>query len=337
MDENYERFYSSLTGINFIKQSSNNDSLGRFTYNEIEYIVKIVKCTFAYRNNSDEFRAQLSDLGLKKLKKYSSLKKKVIFTGYNKNSNTFTFFDTNFILALNYKGNKGYFTRMKVMQKASELGVSVYTDKDKKNIISLDPNNIKFYLDYLNKQPHQNYKEFEKFVLKNSYSSKELNKIPSRKESEKIISKLDDIDKDIILNRNKLAYAKDSAKKVAVEKRAMVVVREHYEKKNWKVSDVSNKRNLGFDYLIKNKKGNRKMIEVKGLQKKNSINLTLNEVNFAQENSDLGILAIVYDIQLVQISGQWQGKKGTLKVFDPVELDRSKLKPTQFSYDWITN
>ena len=69
MDENYERFYSSLSGINFRKQSSNNDSLGRFTYNEIEYIVKIVKCTFAYRNNSDEFRAQLSDLGLKNLKK----------------------------------------------------------------------------------------------------------------------------------------------------------------------------------------------------------------------------------------------------------------------------
>ena len=117
----------------------------------------------------------------------------------------------------------------------------------------------------------------------------------------------------------------------------MVVVKEYYEKKNWKVSDVSNKRNLGFDYVIKNKKGNKKMVEVKGLQKRNSINLTLNEVNFAQENSDLGILAIVYDIQLEQISGQWQGKKGTLKIFEPVELDRSKLKPTQFSYDWITN
>ena len=124
---------------------------------------------------------------------------------------------------------------------------------------------------------------------------------------------------------------------MGVEIRAMLVVKEHYEKQNWKVNDLSKKKGLGYDYVIKNKKGNIKMIEVKGLQKKSRVNLTINEVKFAKNTTDISVLAIVHDIKLEKRVGKWIGKKGVLKIIDPINLDESKLFPTQYSYDWITD
>ena len=335
MKENYQNFFYSLKGKNFSEQLGREDGLSRFAFNNNRYVVYIGKCSSAVRKVRDEFRTQLSGDNLKKIKANNKLGYKILFCGYNKNSNTFTFYDPDFLLNLEYKKNKSYFTRLSVMNEAAAFGLSIYIDEDKKNIISLKTENIKHYLDFYDKKPHLNYKKFKEYVETNSSRKiQDFNYIYEKKKIEQMLDQQDEIDSELLNDKYKNSYAKNSEKKVAVEKRAMFLVKEYYEEKNWIVKDCSKTRGLGYDFSIKNKKGNKRMIEVKGLQKKSRINLTINEVNFAKRNTEIAILAIVYGIRLKKEKAKWVGLKGKLKIIDPINLDDSKLLPTQFSYDW---
>ena len=107
-------------------------------------------------------------------------------------------------------------------------------------------------------------------------------------------------------------YSNDPKYKKAIEKRAMDVVREHYEGLGFRVSDTS--ANHPYDYEINDHRG-MKRVEVKGSAGGlREINVTANEVRHAQKSdvvTDLALVsAIIFDTETNLASG------GVLKVIE---------------------
>lgn len=128
-------------------------------------------------------------------------------------------------------------------------------------------------------------------------------------------------------------YRVDPEVRRAVEKRAMVVAREHFEKR-WKVKDVSS--NHPYDLDCRNlETGAELRVEVKGTTSNGAkVILTPNEVRNARDHKENVALCIVANIQVARgRDGKVNATGGTLRVYKPWEIDKGNLMPMGFEYE----
>ena len=116
----------------------------------------------------------------------------------------------------------------------------------------------------------------------------------------------------------------------AVEMRAMKLATEHYEARGYLVEDVSG--NSPYD-LVCTKDGSELRVEVKGTTGEGvSVLLTANEVAHARDQHTNVALYVVSKIGLDRGADAVIADGGEVRVFEPWEIDESKLEATQYSY-----
>lgn len=126
-------------------------------------------------------------------------------------------------------------------------------------------------------------------------------------------------------------FGLSKAERDQVERRAMQVARDLYEKSGWVLVDTS----IGnpFDFLA-TKGTDRRYLEVKGTTGEgSSIELTHGEVRHVQQNERSCALVVVAEIRLAEADGKWAASGGRVVVHeDPWSIDESVLEATRFRY-----
>lgn len=139
-------------------------------------------------------------------------------------------------------------------------------------------------------------------------------------------SKTDDLDE----IEQAIRRGGDSARRRAVEQRAMEVAKGHYKGKNWDVVDVSSTES--YDLLC-TKKGEELHVEVKGLSADaRGVALTRNEVKHARGNRTQ--LFVLYNITVSRSAGGTPTADGGERWIsrDPWKPDDKDLTPLAFLY-----
>lgn len=122
----------------------------------------------------------------------------------------------------------------------------------------------------------------------------------------------------------------DPKKRKAIEIRAMLLAREHYEMEGYRVIDTSANRPFDYECMLA---GELRRVEVKGTTSgPGSVTVTINEVNSARDDSVLTDLFIVYGINVRQKNGEWLAEQGEVKLISDWVPQDEDLKPTQFTY-----
>lgn len=116
----------------------------------------------------------------------------------------------------------------------------------------------------------------------------------------------------------------------AVERRAMVVAKRHYEAAAWEVEDVS--ASHSFDLLCTRSNGGERYVEVKGTSAPwlDEVIVTRNEVLLAQR--DHVDLAVVSGICLSGSPERPRATAGTLTLFESYRPTKGRLTPLTFAY-----
>ncbi len=123
-----------------------------------------------------------------------------------------------------------------------------------------------------------------------------------------------------------------SQERKAIENYAMNFVIKKYEKENWKIYDVSTRKDKGYDlYLTKGEK--RLLCEVKGTSRSgNKVIVTKNEVLVAEKNYPNSILCIVSGICLDRSKKPPAASLGKLTELNPWKIENNKLEPLSYFY-----
>ena len=119
----------------------------------------------------------------------------------------------------------------------------------------------------------------------------------------------------------------------SIENYAMNFVIKKMEKNNWKIFDVSKKKDKGYDLYME--KGNTKIFcEVKGTTGSNNrVILTRNEVLAAKKNYPNGALFVVSGIYLNRSVSPPQASLGKLKEIYDWQVEDTKLSPISYYYN----
>jgi hypothetical protein len=123
-----------------------------------------------------------------------------------------------------------------------------------------------------------------------------------------------------------------SKDKKAIEIYAMNFVIKKYKKQNWKITDVSDRRDKGHDLYLK-KDDKVLLCEVKGTSGSGiKVNVTKNEVLAAKNNYPNSLLCIVSGIFLDRSKNPPLASLGKLTELNPWEIDENKLEPLTYFY-----
>jgi len=122
----------------------------------------------------------------------------------------------------------------------------------------------------------------------------------------------------------------DPKKKKAIEMCAMISAKAYYEKEGYTVMDTS--ANHPYDYLC-TKANDERRVEVKGTtQGLATVNVTINEVLAAREESSVTDLYIVHGIHVTGESPDYLAQGGLLKLISDWCPEDENLSPTAFQY-----
>ena len=123
-----------------------------------------------------------------------------------------------------------------------------------------------------------------------------------------------------------------SGERKTIEIYAMDFVVKKYQKENWKIYDVSARKNRGYDlYLTKGEK--RLLCEVKGTSTSGEkVIVTKNEILAAEKNYPNSILCIVSGICLDRSKKPPQASLGKLTELNPWKIENKKLEPLSYFY-----
>ena len=123
-----------------------------------------------------------------------------------------------------------------------------------------------------------------------------------------------------------------SKERKAIEIYAMNFVIKKYKKQNWKIIDVSARRDKGYDLYLK-KDDKVLLCEVKGTSGSgNKVNLTKNEVLAAKNNYPNSMLCIVSGIFLDRSKNPPLASLGKLTEINPWKIDENKLESLTYFY-----
>ena len=116
----------------------------------------------------------------------------------------------------------------------------------------------------------------------------------------------------------------------AIELRAMDVVAQVFEEREYSTEDVSSE-NRGYDIHC-TRGDDTRHVEVKGTRRAGTeVNISPNEVDYARK-SEHALLAVVYGIEVTNIDGQHVATGGTLKELYPWSPLDEDLRPTGYQY-----
>tara|TARA_B100000700_G_C14871684_1_gene773726 strand:- start:534 stop:1082 length:549 start_codon:yes stop_codon:yes gene_type:complete len=119
----------------------------------------------------------------------------------------------------------------------------------------------------------------------------------------------------------------------AIENYAMEYVVKKFKNENWSVTDVSSRRDKGYDLNLR-KDGKELFCEVKGTTGTDSrVIITKNELSRARENYPKFILCIVSGIWLDRSKNPPATSLGKLTELNPWKIDDEKLEPLTYFYN----
>ncbi len=128
-------------------------------------------------------------------------------------------------------------------------------------------------------------------------------------------------------------FGLSSKERKAIENYAMEYVIKRFKNENWSVTDVSSRRDKGYDLNL-SKDGKELFCEVKGTTGTDSrVIVTKNEVKRAQESYPKFILCVVSGIWLDRSKNPPATSLGKLTELNPWKIDDEKLEPLTYFYN----
>jgi Domain of unknown function (DUF3883) len=134
-------------------------------------------------------------------------------------------------------------------------------------------------------------------------------------------------------DRRRPPRSTDPLKRVAVERRAMVVAKSELRRLGWAAADIyDTSANRPYDFECRNGSSTVR-VEVKGLSGPlSAVALTRGEVEHARTSAVAMILVVVHGIDLKPDGARFKGHGGTAVTWHPWEIDTGTLAPSAFDY-----